>query len=104
MERIKKNDTVVVITGKDKGKTGPVIEIDRTLNKVKVKGVAVVTRHKRPRRQGEKGGILQEESFIHASNVMLLCPSTKKPCRVGYALGADGKKVRISKRSGEQLT
>lgn len=103
MERIKKNDTVLVISGKDKGKKGQVIAIDHQLNKVKVKGVAIITRHKRARRQGEQGGIFKEESFIHISNVMPLCPSTKKPCRVAYKKLDDGTRVRVSKRSDEQF-
>jgi len=99
-QRVKKNDTVVVITGRDKGMSGSVLAIDYTRRRVLVKGVGIVTRHVKPRRQGEKGKIIKEEAYIALSNVMPVCPSTKKPTRVRVNI-ADGRRVRVSVRSGE---
>lgn len=103
MMRIKKNDIVFVISGKDKGKKGTVLAIDYKANKVQVQGIAIVTRHVKPRRQGEQGGIRQEEGFIALSKVMPICPSTQKPCRVNIKELADGKKTRVSHRSKETI-
>jgi large subunit ribosomal protein L24 len=101
MMRIKKNDQVYVITGKDRGKKGTVLAIDYKYNKVLVAGVAVVKRHKKPRKQGVPGEIRKEESYIDLSNVMPLCPKSQKPCRVSFKRLENGKKVRISQRSKE---
>lgn len=100
--RIKKGDTVQVITGKDKGKTGEIIEVLREERRVKVKGLNIVVKHKRPS-QFSAGGIERVEAPIHASNVMLLDPKDQKPTRVGYNISKDGTKVRIARRSGEVL-
>lgn len=101
--RIKKNDTVMVITGKDKGKTGTVIDILSKKGKVMVKGVALTTRHLKPKKQGETGSIKKLEGYIDISNVMPVCPDTKKPARVGARVLENNKeKVRLfrtSKRS-----
>jgi large subunit ribosomal protein L24 len=104
MMRIRKNDNVVVLTGKDKGKRGSVLVIDNKTGKVLVKGVAIVTRHVKPRRTGQTGGIKKEEAFIHMSNVMPVCPSCDKPCRVNVKT-ADGtvNKVRICNRCSAAL-
>ncbi len=101
MNRIKKNDLVHVISGKDKGKQGQVIEILPKEGKVKVKGIALQVRHVKPRKAGEAGGIKKKESFIAISNVMPVCPTTSKPCRIRARVAKDGKKERISHRSGE---
>jgi len=101
MERIKKHDTVVILTGKDKGKRGSVIDILPKKGKVKVKGVAIATRHVKARRQGETSMIKKEESFIDISNVMPVDPKTDKPSRVNFALSEDGSKARISNVSKE---
>lgn len=101
MMRIKKNDKVRVISGKDKGKEGIVLALLPKKNKVKVKGVSIVTKHVKARRQGETSGIRKEESFIYADKVMPICPSTNKPCRVGSKLLEDGKRVRICLPSKE---
>jgi large subunit ribosomal protein L24 len=101
MERIKKNDTVVVLTGKDKGKRGSVIDILPKKGKVKIKGVAIVTRHVKARRQGEVSMIKKEESFIDISNVMPIDPKTDKPSRVNFARSEDGSKARIGNVSKE---
>jgi len=100
--RIKKGDTVQVITGKDKGKTGEIIEVLRDERRVKVKGLNIVTKHKRPS-QMSAGGIERVEAAIHASNVMVLDPKDKKPTRVGYSISKDGTKTRVARRSGEVL-
>ena len=103
LQRIKKDDLVYVLSGKDKGVTGSVISVDLTKGRVLVKGVNIVTRHVKPKRQGEKGSILKEEKFISVSNVMPVCPETKKPCRVRTQQGADGVRVRVSVRSGQSF-
>ena len=93
--RIKKNDTVMIISGKDKGKTGTVIDIFAKKGKVMVKGVSLVTRHTKPRRQGETGGIKKREGYIALSKVMPICPETQKPARVGSKTLENGEKVRV---------
>ena len=99
--KIKKNDRVMVISGRDKGKSGRVIEVIRAKNKVIVEGVGIIKKATRPNRQaGIAGGIVEKEAAIQASNVMLIDPGTGKPTRVGYQLLADGKKVRISRKTG----
>jgi large subunit ribosomal protein L24 len=103
MLRIKKNDTVQVITGKDKGKRGTVVEVDSCKNLIKVSGVALVTKHYKARRQGEQSGLKKMEMFINISNVMLVSPSDSKPTRVGFTVGDNGTKVRISKRTKKVL-
>lgn len=91
--RIKKNDTVIVISGKDKGKQGMVLEVLPSKQKVVVKDVAVVTRHVKARRQGETAGIRKEEAYLNLSKVMPICSSCKKPCRVQVKI-TDGNKAR----------
>jgi len=81
--RVKKGDTVIVITGSDKGKKGKTIEVFREKGKVRVEGVKIVTKHVKQRSQGQKGGIIQEEALIDISNVMLLDKTSKKPIRAG---------------------
>jgi large subunit ribosomal protein L24 len=103
MSRIKKNDLVHVITGKDKGKRGEVIEILPEKGKIRVKGVAIQTRHLKPRKKGESGSIKLEEGLIDLSNVMPVCGVTGKPCRVNVKILGDGTKSRVSNRSGEIL-
>jgi large subunit ribosomal protein L24 len=100
--RIKKGDQVQVITGKDKGKTGEIIEVLRDERRVKVAGVNIAIKHKRPN-QFSAGGIERTEAFIHASNVMILDPKDQKPTRVGYVVEKDGTKKRVARRSGEVL-
>ena len=99
--KIKKNDRVMVISGRDKGKSGRVIEILKTKNRVLVEGVGMIKKATRPNRQaGIAGGIVEKEAPIHASNVMLVEPGTGKPTRVGYQRLADGTKARVSKKTG----
>jgi len=98
--RVKRGDQVVVLTGRDKGKTGEVLRVDRERNRVLVQGVNMAKRHQRPT-QTSPGGINEFEASIHVSNVALIDPDTRKPTRVGYKTLDDGRKVRFAKRSGE---
>ena len=98
--KIKKGDKVVVITGRDKGKTGEVKQVLRAENRVVVDGVNMVKRHTAPS-AGNAGGIVEKEASIHVSNVACVDPKTDKPTRVGYKTLEDGRKVRFAKRSGE---
>lgn len=99
--KLKKNDRVVVISGRDKGKQGRVIEVLKNKNRVIVEGVAIVKKATRPNRQaGVAGGIVEREASIDASNVMLIEPGTGKPTRIGYQTLADGTKARVSKKTG----
>ena len=98
---IKKNDTVTVMTVKDRGKQGRVLMVLAAKNRVVVEGVNVIKRHTRPNPQKNiKGGIVEREAPIHASNVMLLDPEENKPTRVGHQTLPDGRRVRIGRRSG----
>ena len=98
---IKKNDTVVVLSGKDKGKKGKVKTAMPKENKLIVEGVNMSTCHVKPRTQGEEGGIIRKEIPIRADKVMLVCPKCGKPTRVGHKLLENGDKVRACKKCGE---
>lgn len=98
---IKKGDTVVVITGKDKGKSGKVLEVFPKHNRVLVENINIVSRHTKPKSAQEKGGIIKKPAPINASNVMVLC-DCGKTTRVAYKL-VNGKKVRICKKCGNSL-
>jgi large subunit ribosomal protein L24 len=100
--KIKKGDKVVVITGRDKGKSGEVLRVLRAENRVLVQGVNMVKRHTRPG-PGQAGGIVEKEAAIHVSNVAHIDPKSSKPTRVGYKILGDGRKVRFARRSGEVL-
>ena len=100
--KIKKGDKVVVITGRDKGKTGEVKQVLRAENRVIVDGVNMVKRHTAPS-AGNAGGIVEKEASIHLSNVAYVDPKTDKPTRIGYKTLEDGRKVRYAKRSGEVI-
>ena len=103
--RIKKGDTVVVIAGRDKGRSGEVIEMRRDDGRVVVRGVNIVKRHQRQTATAE-GGIISKEGPIHLSNVALADPKDGKPTRVGFKIigrGDDRKKVRVAKRSGAEI-
>ncbi len=103
MLRIRRNDTVQVLTGKDKGKQGTVVDINRDKGLVKVTGIAMVTKHQKARRQGETSAIKKKESFINLSNVMLVSPADSKPCRVNFKKQEDGTKVRVCNRTKKVL-
>jgi len=101
--KIVKGDKVVVIAGKDKGKEGIVQAVYPKLNKVVVEGVNTHKKHKKPTQQNPEGTIVEMYVPIDASNVAIVDPKTKKASRVGYAVDKDGKKIRISKKSGSKL-
>ncbi len=100
--KIKKGDKVVVLAGKDKGKTGEVIEVRPSDTRAVVRGVNIVRRHTRQSAQSE-GGIIAKEAAIHLSNLALADPKDGKPTRVGFKILDDGRKVRVAKRSGDLI-
>ena len=101
--RIRKNDMVKVIAGRDKGKTGRVLEVDRTTGRVLVEGVMMMKRHTRPNpAKGIKGGIAEKEGSIHVSNVMVLT-SGGVATRIGVKVLDDGRRVRVARKNGEEL-
>ena len=100
--KIKKGDNVVVITGRDKGKTGDVLRVFPADARVIVQGVNVAKRHTRPR-MGDPGGIVEKELTIDISNVAHIDPRSSKPTRIGYKHLEDGRKVRFARRSGEVI-
>ena len=96
---IRRNDTVVVTTGKDSGKRGRVLKVLPAKNRLIVEGVNIIKRHTRPNPQRNvKGGIVEREASLHASNVQLVCPECSKTTRVGRKILADGRKVRICRK------
>ncbi len=100
--KIKKGDKVVVLTGRDKGKEGEVIEVRPSEGRILVRGVNVVKRHQRPS-MSDQGGIVEKEAPLAVSNVAHLDPKDNKPTRVGFKVLDDGRKVRFAKRSGEVI-
>ena len=102
MMRVKREDTVVVIAGKDKGKTGKVVKVFPKTNKVIVEGVNVITKHQKPTAVNPQGGIINKEAPIHISNIMPVDPETGKGTRVRVEV-KDGQKVRVSVKSGKEL-
>ena len=103
--KIRKGDTVVVIAGRDKGRTGEVIEMRREDCRALVRGVNMVKRHQK-QTQAQEGGIISKESPIHLSNIALMDPKENKPTRVGFKFigkGEDRKKVRVARRSGAEI-
>ncbi len=101
---VRKNDEVQVIAGRDRGKRGRVLRVVPEKGRLVVEGVNLIKRHTRPNPQKQvKGGIVEREAPIHASNVMLVCPDTAKPTRVGRKTLDDGRRVRVSRRSGGVL-
>ena len=99
---IKKDDKVIVLSGKDKGKQGEVLVAEPKAGKVIVKGVNVATKHQKPQKQGQEGGIIKVETPIYASKVMLVCPKCGKATRVGHKI-VDGKKTRVCKKCGAEI-
>ncbi|MGH7060497.1 MAG: 50S ribosomal protein L24 [Stellaceae bacterium] len=100
--KIKKGDQVVVISGRDKGKTGEVLRVLPTENRAVVQGVNIAKRHTKPR-MGDPGGIVEKELALHLSNIAHVDPASGRPTRIGYKFLADGRKVRFAKRSGEVI-
>lgn len=101
-QKIKKGDKVVVITGRDKGKTGEVLQVMPKADRLLVQGVNLVKRHQRPN-PSNPGGILEKEASIHVSNVCHVDPASDKPTRVGFKVVEGDRKVRVAKRSGEVI-
>ena len=98
---IRKNDNVVVITGKDRGKRGRVLKVLADKNRLVVEGVNIIKRHTKPNPQRQiKGGLVEREAGLHASNVQVVCPECGKPTRVGRKVLDDGRRVRVSRRTG----
>jgi large subunit ribosomal protein L24 len=99
--KIRKNDQVLVIAGRDRGKKGRVLSVNPEKGRIIVEGVGMIKRHTKPNPQKNvKGGIVEREGTIHASNVMLVDPDSAAPTRIGYSIGNDGTKSRISRKSG----
>jgi large subunit ribosomal protein L24 len=100
---IKKGDNVVVLTGNNKGKKGRVLEVIRKTDRALVEGVNMIKKHTKPNAQAPQGGIIEKEASIHISNLMVEDPKLKKGTRIGRKLNEDGKLVRYSKKSGEEI-
>ena len=100
---IKKNDTVVVLAGEDKGKTGKVLKVLVKEERAVVEGINIVSKSTKPSAQNPQGGIVKQEAPIHISNLSLVDPKSGKATRVGIKVTEDGKKVRIAKKSGEEI-
>lgn len=100
--KIKKGDTVQVLSGNDKGKIGEVLEINAKASKVVVKGANIRKKHVKPRKQGDEAGIISVEVAIPSSKVNVVCPKCGKATRIGYSV-KDGKKVRVCKKCGAEI-
>ena len=98
--KLRINDTVQVICGKSKGHTGKILKIWKKSNKVIVEGANIIKKHIK-KQEGRPGEVIEKEASLHMSNVMVLCPKTKKPTRIKYEKTKTGEKIRIAKKSGE---
>jgi len=98
-----KNDTVKILSGKYRGKTGKVLKVFRDEKRVIVEGVNIIKKHSKPTQKNPQGGIIEKEASVHVSNVMVIDPKTSEPTRIGYKYLDDGTKLRYSKKSGEML-
>jgi len=101
--RIKKGDTVLVLSGKDKNKKGRILVVMPKKEKVIVEGVNIIKKHQKPSRKYPQGGIIEKEHPIHISKVLLICPKCDKPTRIGARFLEDGRKLRICKKCGEVI-
>lgn len=101
--RVRKGDTVVVIAGKDRGKSGKVLHVYPLTLKVMVEKINMIKRHTKPNQQNRQGGILEREAPIHLSNVMVYCPACQKPVRVGSKTLADGTRTRVCKQCDQPI-
>ncbi len=101
--KIKKGDTVIVITGRDKGARGEVTSVIPSENRLVVAGINTVKRHTKPSANNPQGGVVEKELSIHASNVALIDPKTDKATRVGYKINKDGTKIRVARKSGQTI-
>ena len=100
---IKKNDTVLVVTGKEKGKKGRVISVEPKKDKILIERINIIKRHMKPSKKYSQGGIIEKEAPLHISNVMLVCSKCSKPTRIGNTVLSDGKKARICKKCKEVI-
>jgi large subunit ribosomal protein L24 len=103
MLKIKKNDRVKIIKGKDRGKTGKVLRIESSKNRLYVEGINIVKKHMRQKDQNNPGGILKKESPVNISNVELICPNCGKAVRVGFKVKESGEKTRICKKCNQEI-
>ena len=103
--KIRKDDQVVVISGKDKGKTGKILRVDRSKDRVYVEGINIIKRHQKPNpaRPNAPVGVIEREGPVHVSNVALLDPKDRKPTRVGTRRTEEGRRMRVTKRSGTEI-
>ena len=100
---IKKDDTVIVLSGRDKGKEGTVLSVNPKGGKAIVQGISVAKRHTKPRREGEPGGIIDLETPIYVSKLMRVCPKCYKPTRPAHSFKSTGEKVRVCKKCGAEI-
>ena len=101
MNKIKREDTVLVIGGKDRGKQGTVRSVIENHRRIIVQGVNIVKRHQKPKAQGTQAGIIEKEAPLHVSQVILICKSCRKPTRVGFGHRPDGQKARVCRKCGQ---
>ena len=101
--QIRKNDSVMVISGKERGKTGKVLRVNPEEDAVIIERINVVKRHTKPRGPQQAGGIIEKEASIPASNIMIMCDKCNAPVRIGHKVLADGNKVRVCRRCAEVL-
>ena len=100
---VRTGDTVVVLSGKDVGKEGKILATDPSAGMVLVEGINIVSKHQKPRRQGETGGIIEREGYIRASKVMRVCPKCNKPTRLAHRFDDEGNKTRICEKCGADI-
>jgi large subunit ribosomal protein L24 len=100
---IKKNDSVLVLTGREKGKRGRVLSVYPSKDQILIEKVNMIKKHMKPSRKYTQGGIIEKEAPLHISNVMLVCPKCSKPARIGNSILQDGRKVRICKKCKEVI-
>ncbi|MEW6601220.1 MAG: 50S ribosomal protein L24 [Nitrospirota bacterium] len=98
---LKKNDTVLIITGDEKGKKGRVLSVDPGKNRLLVERLNIIKKHMKPSKKYSQGGIIEKEAPFHMSNVMLVCPKCSKPTRIGNSILENGKKIRSCRKCGE---
>ncbi len=101
--RIKKGDTAVVMTGKNKGKKGRILSVNPAKERIVIEGINIVKKHTKPNKKYTQGGIIEKEAPVHISNVMLQCPKCNKPTRIGNAVLDDGRKLRTCKKCKEVI-
>jgi large subunit ribosomal protein L24 len=100
---IKKNDTVVVVTGKEKGKKGRVLSVYPSKDRLLIEKINMIKKHMKPNKKYAQGGIIEKEASIHIANVMMICPKCSKPTRIGNTSLQDGRKVRVCKKCREVM-